>query len=141
MKPYMRAPSVNRSLAMNGNSTSMGPRTTSTNMLANSRVHSSHGVRSMNTKPSLRSRSICGCTWPGSCVGAFTVGPLTNNSSRPTANSTATMTAPIAGNVAPTTRPATAGPTARWNTGRTTPSTPLAANSCSAGRILGRIAL
>ena len=35
----------------------MGPSTTSTNMLANSSVHSSHGVRSMNTKPSRRSRS------------------------------------------------------------------------------------
>src|SRR6478735_11926363 len=57
------------------------------------------------------------------------------------ANSAATTTAPREGNVAPTTIPATAGPTARWNTGRTTPSTPVAARSWSAGRILGRIAL
>ena len=60
MKPYICAPSVNRCLAMNGSSTSIGPNTTSTNMLANSSVHNSHGVPNTNTKPSRRSRSRCG---------------------------------------------------------------------------------
>ena len=45
---------------MNGSSTSIGPSTTSTKMLANSSVHSSHGVRTTNANPSRRSRSTCG---------------------------------------------------------------------------------
>ena len=52
MKPYIRAPSAKRSCAMNGSSTSIGPSTTSTKTLANSSVHSSHGVRTMKRKPS-----------------------------------------------------------------------------------------
>ena len=61
MNPYIRAPSAKRSLAMNGSSTSIGPSTTSTKMLANSSVHNSHGVASTNTKPSRRSRSTREC--------------------------------------------------------------------------------
>ena len=55
--PYVRSPSANRSATTNGRSTSMGPSTTSTKMLANRSVHSSHGVRHTNAKPSRRSRS------------------------------------------------------------------------------------
>ena len=141
MKPYDLAPSANRSFAMNGSSTSIGPSTTSTNMLAKSSVHSSHGVRSMKMKPSRRSRSTCGALDPvlRQAFSSPAWSPPAAPARRRT--TTATVTAPSAGNVAPTTIPATAGPTARWNTGRTTPSTPLAASSCSAGRILGRIAL
>ena len=60
MKPNVCAPSSSVCFAMNGSSTSIGPSTTSTNMLANNSVHNNHGVRSMNTKPSRRSRSRCG---------------------------------------------------------------------------------
>ena len=74
--------------AMNGSSTSIGPITTSTNMLANSSVHSSHGVRTTNATPSRRSVSTCGF----SCVAAprrsrVVAGRVATSSTRPTANS------------------------------------------------------
>ena len=110
-------------------------------MLANSSVHSSHGVPQHEDEAARAGRAArCGRSLirlrrrrPSS------PGRVATSSTRPTANSAATTTAPSDGNVAPTTMPATAGPTARWNTGRTTPSTPLAASSCSAGRIRGRM--
>lgn len=106
-------------------------------MLANSSVDSSHGVRSMNRKPSRRSCR----TRVLAAFGLACAGRVATNRSRPSPNRAATTSAPTEGSVAPTTMPATAGPTDRWNTGRTTPSTPLAASSASAGRMRGRIAL
>ena len=83
-------------------------------MLANSSVHSSHGVPQHEDEAVAQvAQHVRPVLIRFAATGAFTAGRVATSSTRPTANSTATTTAPSAGNVAPTTTPATAGPTAR----------------------------
>ncbi|KUP27610.1 hypothetical protein IX41_06260 [Kocuria rhizophila] len=111
-------------------------------VMAQSRVHSSHGVRTQYWKPSSISRSIEDCGDAASCAPSP---PRSGSRSRSmntsaTAWHTAIARTEAPGRARPVRAPPTAGPAASCSRGRAVPSTPLAASSWWTGRIRGSAA-